>query len=241
MSDAPTHFANWAENKVLEKTANAGFKVKNILVEGRYYTDVDALKAVINIDNRDPLFSFDPDSARDMIEKFSWVKSAQVERRLPDTIYIGLEERTPMALWQRNKRITLIDTEGVVLTDHKLGRFKNYIIVSGKDVPTRAPLFLRMLQSEPNIKNRVESASLISGRRWNLALKSGVIVKIPEEGTALALRRLALAQEEEGLMDKDIKEIDLRDPVRITVRTKPGAVQNYKAVHQKVSGDEGSI
>lgn len=241
MSGASTRFGDWAENKILLTTANAGFRVQNILVEGRHYTDSDTLKAIVNIGKGDPLFAFKADEARTMIEKLSWVKVAQVERRLPDTIYIGLEERSPMALWQRNKRLSLIDAEGAVLTDHKLERFKDYIIVVGEDVPEKSPEFLKLLESEPLVQKRVEAATLISNRRWDLKLKSGALVKLPEEAMALALRRLAVTQEEDGLMDKDIKEIDVRDPVRITVRTKPGTVQEYKAGYQKTSSRSGAI
>ena len=176
-----------------------------------------------------------------MIEKLSWVKAAQVERRMPDTIYIGLEERVPMALWQRHKRLSLIGSEGVILTDHKLERFKDYIIVVGEDVPAKAPEFLRLLRSEPIIQSRVEAATLISKRRWDLTLKNNILVKLPENETALSLRRLAVTQEEENLMDKDIREIDMRDPLRITVRTKPGAVQEYKAGYKTTSHAGGAI
>ena len=142
-----------------------------------------------------------------------------------------------MALWQRNKRLTLIDTEGAVLTDDKLGRFRDYIVLVGDDVPTRAPEFLQFLASEPEILNNIEAAKSISGRRWDVTLKSGAIVKLPEEELALALRRLAKMQEEENIMDKNISVIDVRELTRITVRTKPGAVREYKASFSGTSGD----
>jgi cell division protein FtsQ len=71
----------------------------------------------------------------------------------------------------------------------------------------------------------VETATLVSGRRWDLTLKSGADVKLPEDEMGLALRKLAVSQEEEALLDKDVLVIDVRDEGRITVRTKPGAAQ----------------
>ena len=237
MSGAGARLANWSHDKVLSITADAGFQVENILVEGREYTDVDTLRAILNVEKGDPLFLFEPNPARNMIEKISWVKTVQVERRMPDTIYVGLEERVPMALWQRNNQLSLIDTEGVILTNNKLNRFKDLIVVVGEDVPTRAPEFLALLTAEPEILKQVEAAKSVSGRRWDLTLKSGAIVKLPEEETALALRRLASMQEEENIMDKNIKVIDVRELARITVRTRPGAVHEYKASFRGASGD----
>lgn len=238
MSDADTKTGQWVHQKILLVTADAGFQVKNILVEGRRYTDAETLKAVINIEMGDPIFGFNPEKSKEMIEKISWVKEAQIERRFPDTIYVGLKERTPMALWQRDKRLSLIDTEGVVLTDHNLDRFKNYIVVVGDDVPEQAPDFLKLLMAEPEIIAKMEAASLKSGRRWDLVLKTGAVVKLPEEDVPVALRRLAQMNEDKQILDKDVKTIDVREPSRILVRTHPGAVQQYQATYKNSgSGD----
>ena len=241
MSDASMKTGQWIDDKVMSVTADAGFKVKNILVEGRKYTDAAILKAILNTEKGDALLGFNPADAQEMISRISWVKEVQVERRFPDTIYVALKERTPMALWQRKKRLSLIDTDGVLLTDHNLKRFKNYIVVVGDDVPKYAPAFLRLLTAEPEIVEKVEAASLKSGRRWDLVLKTGAVVKLPEDDLVLAFRRLARMQEEKQILDKDVKIIDVREPTRILVRTLPGAVQQYQSGYKKTSSSGNAI
>ena len=113
-------------------TARAGFSVETILVEGRRYTDSDALKAIMNLDKGEPLLAFNIKAARNMIAKLSWVKSVHVERRLPNTIYVQIKERKPFALWQREKRLSLIDKDGFVLTEHNLNPFRDLVIIVGK-------------------------------------------------------------------------------------------------------------
>jgi len=228
LSDADYHTKTWAHEKTLGFTADLGFTVKDLLVEGRHYTDADAVMAIVNVRKGDPLFSFDTKSAQDMLNKLSWVKSAHVERRLPDTIYIGLTEREPFALWQNNKQIKLIDEDGVFLTDHKLDRFKDYIMVVGDEAPEHSGDFLKILNVETIVRDKVESAQYVGDRRWDLVLKNGITVKLPENDVSLALSRLSLAQTEEALLDKDIKMIDMREVDRIVIRTKPGAVQDYQ-------------
>jgi cell division protein FtsQ len=225
-----------ALDHVYALTAQKGFAVKNILVDGRHYTDTDALRAILAVERGDPIFAFDPQESKTMLEKLSWVKTAQVERRLPDTIYIQLTERVPIALWQRQKRLSVIDGDGVVLTDQNIAAFKNLMIVVGEDAPKQAQGLMAMLQAEPLIKERVESAVLVSGRRWNLKLKSGAEVKLPADELGLALRRLAINQEEEGILDKDVLSIDVRDEGRITVRTKPGEAQDFNVGLTPASG-----
>lgn len=227
MSGTSARLRAHIEASVDRTTAGWGFAVRNIMVDGRHHTDVDTLKAMIGVERGDPIFAFDPAKTKANLEKLSWVKKAHVERRLPDTLYIRIEERTPLALWQRHGKLALIDADGVVLTDHNLGPWKNLLIVVGEEAPERTAELLSMLRAEPVIIDRVEAATLVSGRRWDLKLKSGAEVKLPEAELGLALRKLAINHEEEALLDKDVLSIDVREEGRITVRTKPGAAQDF--------------
>ncbi|MBU0800276.1 MAG: cell division protein FtsQ/DivIB [Alphaproteobacteria bacterium] len=210
-------------------SAKAGFTVNDILVEGRINSDADVLRAVLNLERGDPLFAFNPAEAKDLIERISWVKEAHVERRLPATIYIGLVERTPMALWQHKGKIRVVDNEGVTLTDSLRHNFNDLPIIVGEDAPKNAPVLLSFLAAEPEISTRIEAATWVGERRWDLKLKNGIVVKLPETDMGLALRRLATAQDEDGLMDRDVTVIDLRETTRITVATRPGAIEEYRS------------
>lgn len=234
LSGAVPQLSQRAGKSFYMAAAQCGFVVNNLLVEGRENTDPDVLRALLNVDRGDPIFALDPAEAKDLIERISWVREAHVERRLPDTIYIGLVERVPMALWQNKGKVRLIDSDGVTLSDSRLEKFSDLIILVGEDAPRFAPDLIRLLNAEPSLKPRVEAASWVGERRWDIKMRSGVVVKLPEGDLGLALRRLAKAQEEDGLLDKDVETIDLREEGRITVRTRPGVVMEYKAV---VKGD----
>ena len=229
LSGAAERSMVWGEQKLYEFAGSAGFSVKDVLVEGRINSDPDVLRALINIDRGDPIFAFDPTDAKEMIERISWVKQAHIERRLPGTIYIGLVERVPVALWQNKKKIRVIDIQGVTLTDRDIEPFKDLIILVGEQAPDKAPALLSVLDIEPELKQRVEAASWIGERRWDLKLKNGMTVKLPEDDLELAISRLVKAQKDDSLLDKDLSVIDMRALDRIIVRTPPGAVQEYKA------------
>ena len=225
------------QSSIYNKLADAGFRVNNILVEGRYETDPDVLRAIVNLNRGDPIFAFDPAETREMIERLSWVREAHVERRLPDTVYIGIVERKPIALWQHKNKLRVIDEEGVTLTD-KLGvNQKTLPIVVGEYANEQAYNLLVMLEAEPEIKNLVEAATWVGDRRWDLTLKNEIIVRLPENEIGLALSRLAKAQEKDKILDKDLNLVDLRETDRITVRTRPGAVQEYQASFDSKAGD----
>lgn len=225
MSGTIARTAAWAEQKTLTFTADMGFRVNNIMVEGRVYTNSDLLLGIINAQKGDPLLAFDPLQVQGLIEKLAWVKAVHVERRFPDTIYINITEHMPLALFQQKGEMTLIDETGAFVTRDDLGRFKDLPIVIGEGGAAKAPEFIALLKAEQILYSRIKALRWIGGRRWDIEFNNGIIAKMPEQDVSLALRRLGQAQMDEKVLDKDIVQIDVRDPARLIVRAAPGAIE----------------
>jgi len=213
---------------VVAMTVDAGFSVQEVLVIGRRATDSTALLDAVGVVRGDPILAFDPDGARAAIVALPWVRNATVERRLPDTIVIRLEERRPMALWQHDGRVVVIDREGVALTDRGLGRFSGLPLIVGAGAPDHAPAFLALLDAEPVVAERVLAAVRVAGRHWQLRLDNGVAVRLPEDDVGAALRRLAHAERAEGVFDRDIVAIDLRFDDRMIIQASPLAAERRR-------------
>ena len=127
-----------------------------------------------------------------------------------------------MALWQRKGKLVLVDNYGVVITNRKLNRFRKLIIVVGNDAPRHAPTLFAMLAAEPALAKRVTAAVRVGARRWNIKLKRGIRIQLPESDPHRAWRRLAELNAKHRLLARDIKSIDMRLPDRLIV--KPGAL-----------------
>ncbi len=230
LSGSNTHTANFVSEKALTFTRNAGFKVENILVEGRKYSDPEILLSVVNVIKGDPILSLNPEEAKKQIERISWVKSARVERRLPDTIYIELQEYRPLALWRNDNTLSVIASDGVILTQSNLVQFKDLLMIVGKGAPKKAEAFIEVLDSEPDLKKLIDRAEIIDERRWNLYCKDGKLIKLPAADAGLAIRNVMLRHEQDNILSKDtITVIDARYKGRLIVRTKLGGVQDYKS------------
>ncbi len=229
-TDSHIKLGDWAENQVVMASASMGLKIENIYIEGRELADADVILALMNVQKGDPLFSVSPKDAQDLLTQIEWVRAAHVERRLPDTLFIRIEERQPIAFWQKDKVLHLVDRQGVMINDNEnMARFKDLPIVLGEGAYKKAPEILKILSAYDVVFQRLESLSFISERRWDLNLSNDLTVKLPETGVSEALALLVDVQEKEAVLDKDIRHIDLREPGRIIVRTKPGGVQEYKA------------
>jgi cell division protein FtsQ len=211
--------------RTLEATVAAGFVVDDVLVSGRSATDAVAIIEALKINRGDPILAFDPGAAQARIEALSWVRHAWVERRLPATILVRIEERRPMAIWQHGHQLRVIDTEGEVLTETGLARFPHLPMIVGGDAPDHASHFLPLLDEHPLIGRRVVSAILVARRRWELRFDNGVTVRLPEADVAGALRRLAWLEAAHGLFDRDIVTIDLRMADRLIIQTSPLATE----------------
>jgi cell division protein FtsQ len=64
---------------------------------------------------------------------------------------------------------------------------------------------------------------LVAERRWNLHLKDGVEVLLPEREPQHALRMLVDLDRKKKLLSRDIVAVDLRLPDRVTVRQSDAA------------------
>ena len=65
------------------------------------------------------------------------------------------------------------------------------------------------------------AAVRVGERRWNLRMKSGTDVLLPEGAEAQALAKLAELQATHALLDRPLQAIDLRLPDRLVVRPLP--------------------
>jgi cell division protein FtsQ len=157
------------------------------------------------------------------------VKRAEIARRLPDVIFVRVEERAPLALWQHDGQIVLIDTDGAVIQRDELGEFARLPMVVGEDAPAHAAELIGLLGTFPEIAGKLEAAVRVSARRWNLRLNNGIDVRLPETGLAPALARLDDLQREKDILDRDVIAVDLRVPDRLIVRIDPEAAPR---VHQ---------
>lgn len=215
----------------LEMTQKAHFAVKDIVVEGRQQVTRDALFAALGTSAGAPILAFDPAAAQKRIASLPWVASAVVERRLPDVIIVRLYERVPMARWQHQNKVVVIDAEGKELPEARLEQFPSLPLVVGSDAPTETQALLAALDDYPAIEQAMTAAVRVGERRWDLHLEPKVIVRLPEKGVADALKRLSDLVTGQKILERDIVAIDLRLPDRMVIEPGPGANRPAGDVH----------
>ena len=211
----------FVESQFVALTQKQGLAVEEILVDGRNFTSKEELLGTLDIDRGTAILGIDLQKAQNRLLALPWIKSATVERRLPDTILVRLTERRPIALWQNKGAITLIDERGAVILDQDINKFSGLILLIGSDAPSHAPELLKVLSSIPDLGQKVTSATRIGARRWDIKLFNSIIVKLPEDGAEQAWQRLSELQKNAKILEQNIVSIDLRLPDRLYIESQP--------------------
>ena len=205
-----------------DTSANLGLKLANVHVIGRERTQPQEILAAVALRQGEPILDFDPHAARLRLEALPWVREATVERRLPDLIYVTLEERSAMALWQLDGQLSVVDQEGQVIPVARPEDFANLPLIVGSGAADAAEGLFVLLATEPELASRVAAAVRVGERRWNLRMENGIDVRLPEEGAVEAWQMLGRLDRENGLLSRDVVVIDLRQPDRLLVKPAPG-------------------
>ncbi|NJO55084.1 MAG: FtsQ-type POTRA domain-containing protein [Rhodospirillales bacterium] len=206
--------------EVTERVAQAtGFTVNEILIVGRDMTPRRDLLDAVGVEFGAAILAINLEDVRERVLALPWIDTAQVERVLPDTLIVHLSERRPVALWQKHQQYSIVDREGRLLDVRVAATsFPELLVITGEDAPLHAATLLDLLQGEPSLMQRVEAASWIGGRRWNLILDNGMTIRLPEVEPEHALHRLANYERMHALLGKNIQTIDLRFSDKLIVQ-----------------------
>lgn len=229
--------AAFAHDNGMILSAGFGLAVREVLVQGRGESAGQDVLAALDVKRGSPILGFDPHEAKLRLEQLPWVRKATVERRLPDTVFVHLEERVPMALWQKDGKLTLVDRDGAIIPGTDPARYGQLPQIIGEGAPANAPAILAITAAEPDLRARVAAMSFVGGRRWTVIFDNGAEVQLPEQDVGRAWAKFAVLERTQGVLAHDVANIDLRLPDRTVVRLSPG-VTPPKAAPIRKSGKD---
>lgn len=205
---------------------DAGLVLKDVNISGNIQTSRPSIYRVLDVDEGMPLVAMDLAAMRQRIEGLSWVKSVALRRQFPDQLYIQIQERTPVALWQHRGVVSLIDNTGHIMTQDNLADYADYLLLVGEFAHKYVAEISQILDSQPQLKSMIRSAVRVGDRRWDIHFKNGMRLRLPEMGNnqsaVTALARFQTLQEDYDLLSREIAVVDLRGEKLIVQLTKKG-------------------
>ncbi len=220
--------------------ANAmGMRIATVSLSGQRQVSREEIFAAAGVTDHSSLLFLDVADARAKLEAIPWIAEATVRKLYPDRLQITVTEREPFALWQQQGKVKVIAADGTVLSEKVEPRLASLSFVVGNGAAARARDFLAVLDKYPSIRDSVRASIYVAERRWNLKLKNGVDVRLPETNLEGALATLARLDREKNLLSRDITAVDLRLADRLTVRLSDAVAQAREEAIKKNTKKKG--
>ena len=232
-----------AGQKAAEVAANAGFEVQKVEVRGVERMDELPVYNIALGQVDRSMLSLDLPKVRDEMLKLGWVKDARISRRLPDTLVVDIVERDPVAVWQHDGQLHLIDVQGVVLQSVSTDAMPDLPLVVGPDANRQTAGLNKLMENAPALKPMLAGATWVGNRRWDLRFQSGETLSLPEgdRASATALVNFARMDGVNRLLGRGIVKFDMRDPDRFILRLPQNQVSDKAEVSAPAApqGEEG--
>ncbi|MDT3688045.1 MAG: FtsQ-type POTRA domain-containing protein [Pseudorhodoplanes sp.] len=216
----------------------AGFYISSIALVGQAQLTREQILATAGVTGRTSLLFLNADDARLRLKANPWIADATVLKLYPDRLHISVTERRPYALWQKDGRVSVIAGDGTVLETYVDPQFAKLPLVVGQGAAQRAADFLALMDRYPAIRDQARAYVLVAERRWNIKLKNGLDVRLPEAQPERAIETLIALDRDKKLLTRDITAIDLRLADRVTVRLSDAAAQERNRARDEALKDK---
>lgn len=206
-----------------ERLADAGLRLEKVHVEGASPGTLAEIKTKLGLWRGEPMTGLNLSEVRGRVETVGWVRDAKVLRLLPDTLVIAVDERRPLAVWQHEGRVDVVDASGAAITGADPARFTALPLIVGEGADQAVGGILPLVRERPRLMGRIEALVRVDNRRWDLRLKDGGLIQLPADREDSALIQLDQLDQRDRLLELGFARVDLRDPEMIAVRPREGA------------------
>jgi cell division protein FtsQ len=194
----------------LTSTQKLGFITTDVMIEGREFTSQELLNETLTGVYGSSIFTKSLKEIKLSLESIPWVDKVEVQRFLPSRLKISIHERVPIAVWQNDKKLYLVDQEGFVIQCTQVMPNVQLPLVVGEDAPQAIAKLIQLLRPFPDLLNEIEHLRFVSKRRWNIVLKNKVVIMLPQEDLSKSLVTLSAVLKNSQANRDDLEQIDLR-------------------------------
>jgi cell division protein FtsQ len=192
-----------------------GFRLKMVTILGSHELSEKQILDAAGIGPANSLLLLDVVRLRERLKMLPFVKEASVAKLYPNRLLIEIQERQPIALWQKDGQVSVIAADGTPIDKLHDARYLALPRTVGDGANAHVGDYLALLNAADDLRPRIEAGIFIAERRWTLKFKNGVEVALPEKGAAAALAKLVAIEHDYRLLEKDVVSLDLRIPGRL--------------------------
>lgn len=190
-----------------------GFAVADVRVVGLEQNPERArlVQALSEVEPGDNMFRSDPHRIRRRILATGQVTEARVYRLWPNQILIRTAPARAAAVWHDGNAWQVIDTQGRLMEGMNARDYADLFRLSGAKAPDGVPALLKFLAETDGLAAEVSYAERVSARRWNVKLRSGMLILLPPDaGVSRAAGELMSLDASSDIIRRPLDRLDLR-------------------------------
>ena len=183
-----------------------------------------------------PVSSFDLDLAdlREQVLALPPVEIAEARIKGGGILHIKVYEKTPTLLLKEKIGFTVLSKQGEFIRSVSSREyFSNLPVITGKGAENAAAQANAIFKAMYGKLDRVRGLVFVGQRRWNLIMKSGQVIMLPEKNPEQAIQKIIILDKAEQILSRNIAVFDFRLSSRITLRIPP---DKYGQINSKVIG-----
>lgn len=199
------------------------FPLQEMRISGLVNTSVEQATEAVGAKKGDNLLHVDPRTVKTRLEGLPWIRSVHVKRQFPSTLFVRVVERVAVGMVREQDRLFLVDEYGVPIKPlEKNDTLMLPIIVSapGEEKAAQVVWLINLLSKHTWLKGRISEAVGLPGGRWALYTKQGIKLLLSQR-TDQELDLLRRLQEQFAVLDRKIRQVELRIPGKAMVRFAP--------------------
>jgi cell division protein FtsQ len=168
-----------------------------------------------------PISSFDLDLAdlRNRVLSLPPVETAEVRLEGGSILHVKVKEKVPALLLKDDTGIHVLNKNGDYIRPFLSTEYGSKLpVITGEGAQKAAAEAFILFSALYNKLDEVRGLVLVGGRRWNIVLKSGQVIMLPEKKPEQAVQKILILDKAEKILSRDIAVFDFRLPYRITLR-----------------------
>lgn len=168
-----------------------------------------------------PISSFDLDLAdlRNRVLSLPPVETAEVRLEGGSILHVKVKEKVPALLLKDDTGIHVLNKNGNYIRPLLSTEYGSKLpVITGEGAQKAAAEAFILFSALYDKLDEVRGLVLVGGRRWNIVLKSGQVIMLPEKKPEQAVQKILILDKAEKILSRDIAVFDFRLPYRITLR-----------------------
>ena len=183
-----------------------------------------------------PISSFDLDLAElhKRVLSLPPVKIAEARIKRGGILHIKVDEKTPSLLMKKEKGFDVLSEHGDYIRSlHSRENFSDLPVITGEGAENAAAQATAIFKAIYGNLDQVRGLVFVGQRRWNIVMKSGQVVMLPENDALQAVQKIIILDKTEQILSRQIAVFDFRLPSRITLRVPS---DKYGQINSEVIG-----